>query len=862
MDKKLREYFDGKVGNHLLPFYWQHGDHYEKIPEQIERIAASGCKAFCVESRPHRDFCGETWWRDMDLILSEAKKRGMKVWILDDNHFPTGNANGLLKEKYPELRKWHLTERHVDAIGPMQDGALLVQPDNDERKLLGVFAYQRRELEETLEPQPIPLTGNIVDGQLIWDIPKGCWRVFFLYKSRAGVNPRQQYYIDMMNAESVAVLLEAVYEPHYNHYKKYFGNTLAGFFSDEPSLGNLWFGTTEIDRGMYNHRLGMPALGLPWHDDMLDGMDKALGKKSLGYLPALWYDMGKPTGAVRLAYMDLVTSRYRDCFVRQLGDWCRARGVEYIGHIIEDMNAHARLGCSAGHYFRSQEGQDMSGMDVVLHQVMPGMGHFKHTASCSGGYVNPEFFHYVLPKLCSSAAHLNPAFKGRAMCEVFGAFGWAEGSPFMKWLMDFLMVRGINQFVPHAFSPAYPDPDCPPHFGAEGHDPQFDGFTKIMGYTNRVCHLLDGARYMAKVALLYHAEAEWMSRDLDGAMLTEKPARILMDNHVQYDIVPADAIVGNAVAQDGRLVVNGNSYECLVIPKSPELPPALLTALAALGDAGVKIWFIDDVPQGCSVLSSVIQLRRLADDAAEAGLRDIVVRQKDDTLCHSHWKRGKEDIFYFVNESTTDAFDGTVILPVAGEYLQLDPMEETVVREKTSATGSLKLKLAPYEACVVVFGDMATAEWRTFRRARELKAEPLKTTPSFYVSLADSDDLGSFRPFLNTTKLVNITGKGYQVGFSGVIRYETTLELRENQTKGVLDLGAVGQTARVWLNGKCVGFRVCPPYRFELKGFAKAGKNRLQIDVANTLANKVRDHFSYFMQLTPSGLLGPITILS
>ena len=276
MDKKLREYFDGKVGNHLLPFYWQHGDHYEKIPEQIERIAASGCKAFCVESRPHRDFCGETWWRDMDLILFEAKKRGMKVWILDDNHFPTGNANGLLKEKYPELRKWHLTERHVDVVGPMQDGALLVQPDNDERKLLGVFAYQRRELEETLEPKPIPLTNNIVDGQLIWDIPKGCWRVFFLYKSRAGVNPHQQYYIDMMNAESVAVLLEAVYEPHYKHYKQYFGNTLAGFFSDEPSLGNLWFGTTEVDRGMYNHRLGMPALGLPWHDDMLAGMDKAM----------------------------------------------------------------------------------------------------------------------------------------------------------------------------------------------------------------------------------------------------------------------------------------------------------------------------------------------------------------------------------------------------------------------------------------------------------------------------------------------------------------------------------------------------------------------------------------------------------
>ncbi|MBR4902749.1 MAG: hypothetical protein IKZ46_17550 [Victivallales bacterium] len=859
MDKKLREYFDGKVDNHLLPFYWQHGDHYDKIPEQIERIAASGCRAFCVESRPHRDFCGETWWRDMDLILSEAKKRDMKVWILDDNHFPTGNANGLLKEKYPELRKWHLTERHVDVVGPMADSALLVQPDNDERHLLGVFAYQRTELDETISEEAIDLSDKIVDGQLIWDVPRGVWRVFFLYKSRAGVNPGQKFYIDMMNAESVAVLLEAVYEPHYKHYKKYFGNTLAGFFSDEPSLGNLWFGTTEIDRGMYNHRLGMPGLGLPWHDDMLCGMDAALGGKGLASLPALWYDMGKPTGAIRLAYMDLVTKRYRDCFVRQLGDWCRARGVEYIGHIIEDMNAHARLGCSAGHYFRSQDGQDMSGMDVVLHQVMPGMGHFKHTASCSGGYVNPEFFHYVLPKLCSSAAHLNPAFKGRAMCEVFGAFGWAEGSPFMKWLMDFLMVRGINQFVPHAFSPAYPDPDCPPHFGAEGHDPQFEGFTKIMGYTNRMCHLLDDAHYEAKAALLYHAEAEWMSRDLDGAMLTQKPARILMDNHVDFDIVPADDLVNNATVEKGRLVVNGNHYDCLIVPSSPELPAALLDAMAALVDSGLKIWFIDQAPEDCFILSEVIPLQCLAKAIKEAGLADIEAKEDIETLCHSHWKRGKADIFYFVNESTTDVVDTKVVVPCSGDYLVLDVLEEKVFRGKT-ATGIVPLNLAPYESCVVVFGAMTNAEWKAFLPEHEWNTA-CEVKPKFKISLADADDLSAFKPYVTTDKLFNVTGKDHEIGFSGVVRYEGSLKLKAEQTTAVLDLGVVGQTAHVWLNGVDLGLRVCPPYRYDLKGIAKVGQNDLRIEVANTLANKVRDHFSYFMQLTPSGLLGPVRLL-
>ena len=79
MDLKLSEYLSGKVGNHLLPFFWQHGDHHDRLVEQVARISASGCRALCVESRPHKDFCAETWWRDMDVILAEceAKHEGM-----------------------------------------------------------------------------------------------------------------------------------------------------------------------------------------------------------------------------------------------------------------------------------------------------------------------------------------------------------------------------------------------------------------------------------------------------------------------------------------------------------------------------------------------------------------------------------------------------------------------------------------------------------------------------------------------------------------------------------------------------------------------------------------------------------------
>ncbi|MCD8353681.1 MAG: hypothetical protein LUC47_05155 [Clostridiales bacterium] len=42
--------------------------------------------------------------------------------------------------------------------------------------------------------------------------------------------------------------------------------------------------------------------------------------------------------------MDTVTRLCNENFTKVLGDWCRAHGVWYLGHTIEDNGAHARLG--------------------------------------------------------------------------------------------------------------------------------------------------------------------------------------------------------------------------------------------------------------------------------------------------------------------------------------------------------------------------------------------------------------------------------------------------------------------------------------------------------------------------------------
>ena len=103
MNQTVRALLEGREDNHLMPFYWQHGEEEDVLREMMGAIHGAGCGAVCVESRPHPDFCGPKWWQDMDVILDEARKRGMKVWILDDSHFPTGFANGALKDRPDSL---------------------------------------------------------------------------------------------------------------------------------------------------------------------------------------------------------------------------------------------------------------------------------------------------------------------------------------------------------------------------------------------------------------------------------------------------------------------------------------------------------------------------------------------------------------------------------------------------------------------------------------------------------------------------------------------------------------------------------------------------------------------------------------
>ena len=854
MYQKLADILSGRENNFMLPFYWQHGDHHETIPEEVERIYRSGCRALCVESRPHPDFVGPDWWRDMDLILAEAKKRDMKVWILDDDHFPTGHAAGHIEKYHPEKRRWDIAERHVDVLGPVEN-ALLITREDEQSRLLGIYAYRRTGENEGCDGDTmLDLSGQWDDRFVQLTLPEGMWRVYFLYKTRNYTHNSD--YVDLLTAESVRVLIDAVYEPHYEHYREYFGDTIAGFFSDEPQLANSWFGPHAEDPGIYRHGLGLFGMAYPWNPEVTARMEKALGFDPMPWMAAIWQDLGEITPKIRHAYMDAWTRVYRDNFTRQLGKWCADHGVEYIGHVIEDMGTHARTGCGNGHYFRALDGQHMSGIDIVLHQLMPGMSGYIHTCSTHGNNADPGFFDYILCKLAPSLARISTQMKGRAMCEVFGAYGWAEKGSDMKWLLDHLLVRGVNHFVPHAFSPQFPDPDCPPHFGANGKDPQYDAFSRLMTYGNKVTHLLYGTQPVCDCALLYTAECEWMRKE-DDTFLMNEPARALYDANLDFDILPMDVILGDrectffpAEAENGLLKVGPNRYKALVIPAVSHLPEEVEKKLEDLRTKGIPVFWVgrdaeaEELPARLSALFTP----------------DIRIEGQREFLRTCHHRDGDTDIYMFVNESTVREARCTATLNGIGdrEGLVLDLLNDRIC-PVTAKDGTVPVELAPNQSFLLIFGDVEPGR---FSEARNwTKREPVKLT--FSMETASWEDLTHFRPFadeVSADALPCVTDLKHMPDFSGTVRYTARFTAGEKAVLG-LDLGRTDDAVRLYLNGRDLGIRLTAPYVYDLTGKLREGENVLVIECSNTLANSVRDYFSGFMTIPGAGLRGGISWL-
>lgn len=865
---RLDELKQGIYGSHILPFLWMKGEDNQTLAEELDKIEECGIREICLESRPYPDYCGPKWWDMMDFLLPELKRRGMKIWILDDRIFPTGYANGGFV-RHPELKKVYVAERHMDIMGPCKNSAVLVEPFlGSDGKLIAILACPKPDTE-TLNVSGegvLNLTASYKNGFVFFDLPEGAYRLFVLFTTQNGGG--RDNYMNLIDRDSVRVLIDEVYEKHYAHCSEYFGNVIAGFFSDEPELGNV--------KGYpFDSGVGKRDVRLPWSAELESILRREWKDDFAENLPALWYGMGNKTGRIRSQYMEALTDLVYTCFSAQVGNWCQEHGVEYIGHIIEDDNAHTRLASSIGHYFKEMKGQHMAGIDVVHHQIVPGFTGRVHQWIAGDG--DGEFFHFGLAKLASSAAHFDPKKKNRALCEIFGNYGWAEGVTFMKWLTNHMLVRGVNTFTPHAFSMTYPDRDCPPHFYARGNNPQFKAFAQLMKYMQRASHLLSGGQPLRDAAVLYHAESEWSGQKMQ---LSQKPMRKLMEAQIDCDVIPADLLRWREQAEtednicvyvkDRKLIAGNMSYGCLVLPYAECLKYETAEFAVRASEAGLKIYVVDDLPQRDTMMNplpaafeqavQVVELDELAEkirldmtthircSSAEPGLRFMAQEQEE---CI---------VYMFFNENLTERIETKIQLGNITDNKKRNvhwyhPWTEAIETE-CIVGDMLALCIEPGEA---LFCVQMKAEDETCDAEKWICAGQKVLDLDWEVSRADELHYGEFEAFAKLRagcELPNMNGPMFDPGFTGFYRYDSLFAADKKEgCRYWLTIPDGGDTAQVFVNGKDLGYIAGFPGRVEITDALKDGENELRIEWSTTLVWKRKDGASTHLQVYGTGLL-------
>lgn len=862
-----------KYDNHILPFLWMHGEDENTIRHYIAKIDESGIKAVCLESRPHPDYLSEGWWRDVGVVLAECKQRNMQVWFFDDQHFPTGYAGGALeKAENTHLQKTFLAQTQLDFVGPQSDVAITVswaagnrpnimsvgQEENVEIKstcnrnqILTVLASRKTGFHQIDGATTIDVTGKVTGGVLCWDIPEGDWTISVLYTTQDNGEVATKGYLNPLVPEATDLLIDNVYEKHYVHFKSEFGRTIAGFFSDEPRFGNIK-GPSAI--------IGQQPMPLPWSEDVINLMVIAMKidrETLLKQLPSLFNGETEADYQVRYAYMNVVSKMYKNNFSLRIGRWCRKHHVRYIGHVIEDNNAHARLGYGAGHFFRSMAGQDMAGIDVVLHQLLPQQNKGYFNAMTATGW-DGEFFHYALAELGSSLGRLDPTKAGQTMCELFGAFGWAENLTFMKWLADHMLVRGVNQFVPHAFTmKPFPDPDCPPHFYADGHDPSYAGLPLLMTYMNRVATMFSGGQHVAQVGVLYHGEAEWSGE----AMLLQKVTRQLVESQTGFEIVPTEWVNCAEISSNG-FQINQTIFKALIVPYSQRLPYATVKRLVVLAKAGVKVIIIDAIPSGFSDHDQDLTLLKCLKDNAEVKqlksfigeilnlpIDHLITGNKQPDLRYYHYRTTDGHLMMLFNENTIKSM--TLKLPLTRDWAQYDPMTNTTATFGVSNTCK-QVTLLPAESMLLYSVNdvhhlppklekkaarpLQHGEWQIKLNGHGLKADlPMKWNATMLPKLGQAD--------------------GYR-NFVGTVCYRTSI-MRQT-TDHYIELGGADGMITLFVDGKDIGTRIGTPYRFKLP--VGNGKQLLELRWTSNLAYNQRDYLSQYMVLKPLGFVGDLLI--
>lgn len=533
------------------PFWaWNTEVTADKVRSQIKMFHDMGMGGFVIHSRNglRTEYMGDQFMDMVRLSIECAEELGLKVWIYDEDRWPSGNSGGVVTTD----RRFRQRSLIVTSSCPQGLG----QKQNNEDYLVGAYKME------------FDADGYLTDYHKV-DVSEGD---VFAYVHIEDDNPRfnWQANVDVMNKEAISKFIETAYERYYNEIGEHFGKTVEAIFTDEPQ------GTRAVYADHSDISLFKTAQ-IMWTDDIPDTYLSEYGEDIVDHIPAILWE-SENSARVRYRYHEHCAKRFKEAYSAQLGAWCEAHGIAFTGHFIFEETMRTQTNCTKD-VMRCYADQHIPGMDVLQGK-----------------------FELLTALQCRSVAHQDG--KKRVMSELYGVNNW--DTPFREYIIqgNWQTAMGINVRVHHLTWMSMLGEgkrDYPATFGYQA--PWHLDIKLLEDHFSRLHTVLENGKPRVKVGVIHPIESYWTicgpadktaRKCLEKDKSLEQLFRWLSFDGIDFDLIN-EALLPDQLGEDG-VSVGKMKYDAVLVPDCITMRSTTVSALERMRSGGVKVIFAGNAP--------------------------------------------------------------------------------------------------------------------------------------------------------------------------------------------------------------------------------------------------------------------------
>lgn len=574
-----------------VAYFWFLNDRcdWDDINRQLEVFASVGhVTALCLHPRHGLLFPygGEDWFELIKRICLRAAELDVKIWLYDEDPFPSGHAGGRILMEHPELSARGIRQYAYDPSAQEEPelfcfpaGMLiwcgLVDEEtgnfHDCTSRVGVLRRKWSVHEHwdsrffypdtPLYTAPFVETTEPEYALRIPEIPIGM-RLIAQVARRAAFAEWSPYgdFIDLLNPRAAELFLQSTHEQYRRVAGDMFGAGIEAIFTDEPKF---------FDPN-------------PWTPGLFEDFQQDRGYDIRPFLHYLFSNsMTAHACRTRLEYRYYIGERFRQAWLRPVARWCQEHKLKFIGHISPEDDPVEQAMCLTNLLPLMKE-FDLCGIDLII----PAVGDASHPllsvgVTCATSIAQQQNKQGVMSETGYFSNDLTAAQFGTILL-------WQCMMGVTTPLLHsaFLSTRGARQ---------YEQPD----FGPEGKF--WPGMHSVRQQVVAVQQQVHGARQIAPVAILWPIRSFNMActGDASGSRAMRQDftgllARCL-DRQVGVHVLDEGDLTDIDVI-DGWACLGSARYRYILIPSVTVLHAVSIAALQRIAKEGIQIILAGNPP--------------------------------------------------------------------------------------------------------------------------------------------------------------------------------------------------------------------------------------------------------------------------